>query len=158
MKQAQRNANKNNAENNINMKKSENQNENHAPIPTLSFAQLKKRCYCCEKRDTNPLNTNTKTLFLRKIGLSQKQKGNLHNQTIVCVNNNESTITTKESTISISKQKEKQIGWANLHFSFFQSQEMKELVLLDSNSTYTVFCNRNYVTNIRKSDRPLILK
>ena len=35
---------------------------------------------------------------------------------------------------------------------------MKELVLLDSDPTGTVFYNRNYVANIRKSDRPLILK
>ena len=35
---------------------------------------------------------------------------------------------------------------------------MKELVLLDSDSTDTVFRNKNYVTNIRKSDKPLILK
>ena len=34
---------------------------------------------------------------------------------------------------------------------------MRELVLLDSNSTDTVFCNSNYVTNIRKSYKPLIL-
>ena len=50
------------------------------------------------------------------------------------------------------------MGWVNLHFSFFQSKEMKKLVLLDSNSTDTVFCNKTYVTNIRKSDKPLILK
>ena len=68
------------------------------------------------------------------------------------VRNNDSTITTKDSTISTNKQSEKQIGWANLHFSFFQSNEMRELVLLDSDSTDTVFCNRNYVTNIRKSN------
>ena len=35
---------------------------------------------------------------------------------------------------------------------------MKELVLLDSNSTDTVFCNKNYVTNIRKANKLLILK
>ena len=50
------------------------------------------------------------------------------------------------------------MGWVNLHFSFFQSKEMKELVLLDSESTDTVFCNKNYVSNIRKANKPLILK
>ena len=74
------------------------------------------------------------------------------------INNDQSTITTKESIISTNKQNEKQIGWANLYFSFFQLQEMKELVLLDSNSTDTVFYNKNYVINIRKSDKTLILK
>ena len=73
------------------------------------------------------------------------------------INNDQSTITTKESIIS-TKKNEKQIGSAKLYFPFFQSQEMKELVLLDSNSTDTVFCNKNYVTKIRKSDKPLIIK
>ena len=29
---------------------------------------------------------------------------------------------------------------------------------MDSDSTDTLFCNKNYVTNIRKSDKPLIFK
>ena len=82
---AQRNANKINAEINKNIEKGENQNENHAPIPTLSFAQLKIRCYCCEKRDINPLNANTKIPFRKKIGRLRKQKDNSRNQTIVSI-------------------------------------------------------------------------
>ena len=38
-----------------------------------------------------------------------------------------------------TKQNKKQVGWSDINFSFFQSKEMKELVLLDSNSTETVF-------------------
>mgnify|MGYP002806286943 CR=1 FL=1 len=32
---------------------------------------------------------------------------------------------------------------------------MKNLILLDSDSTDTVFCNPDYVSNIRESDDPL---
>ena len=36
-----------------------------------------------------------------------------------------------------------------------QSESMKNLVLLDSNSTNTIFCNEQYVTNIRQAEKPL---
>ena len=49
MKQAQRQI-RNNNENNKNSNKPENTNENNIPIPTLSFAQLEVRCYCCGKK------------------------------------------------------------------------------------------------------------
>jgi hypothetical protein len=42
-----------------------------------------------------------------------------------------------------------------LHCSFAQTVDMKELIMLDSDSTDTVFCNPKYVTNIRESSYPL---
>eukprot|EP00957_Ditylum_brightwellii_P036405 2755907-Ditylum_brightwellii.AAC.1 len=35
--------------------------------------------------------------------------------------------------------------------------DMKNLALLDSDSTVTIFCNQKYVTNIRPSERSLVL-
>ena len=60
------------------------------------------------------------------------------------------------STVSSkSKINEPAIGWAGLHCSFAQTVNMKELILLDSDSTDTVFCNPKYVSNIRDSEDPL---
>jgi hypothetical protein len=42
-----------------------------------------------------------------------------------------------------------------LHCSFAQTMDMKELILLDSDSTDMVFCNPKHVTNMRASNYPL---
>lgn len=47
-------------------------------------------------------------------------------------------------------------GWNGLHHSFAQS-EMKNLVLLDSDSTDTIFCNQELVSNIRESNERLVI-
>jgi hypothetical protein len=57
---------------------------------------------------------------------------------------------------TITSKKEAVVGWTGLHCSFTQTGvDMKELILLDSDSTDTVFCNPKYVTNIRESNYPL---
>ena len=45
-----------------------------------------------------------------------------------------------------------------MHFSFFQSNKIRELVLLNSDSTNTVFCSKEYISNIIKLESPLVLR
>ena len=52
---------------------------------------------------------------------------------------------------------EQHVGWASLHCSFAQMYNMRDLILLDSDSSDTVFCNEKYVINIRPSDEILQL-
>jgi hypothetical protein len=68
--------------------------------------------------------------------------------------NNDDSKSTSGSTVS-SKKEEAAVGWAGLHCSFLQALNMKEFILLDSDSTDTVFCNPEYVSNIRDSHYPL---
>eukprot|EP00957_Ditylum_brightwellii_P181939 13861268-Ditylum_brightwellii.AAC.1 len=42
------------------------------------------------------------------------------------------------------------IGWAGVHVCLTQGDNLKDLVLLDSDSTDTLFCNKDYVTNIHE--------
>ena len=66
----------------------------------------------------------------------------------------------KSSTISSlknSSNRSKKIGWANIYYNFAQGYNLKDLILLDSDSTNTIFCNKNYVYNIRQSEKPLKL-
>ena len=144
---------KNKARNNLHrqIKQEQIKDENNEDFvtPTLSFAQIEVRCFCCGKkghrsnqcklRDTIPRDkwaiAKTKAQFTRN---QTNEPGNK--------NENENTPNTK------------QIGWANMHFSFYQTNEMHDLVLLDSDSTNTIFCNSKYVSNIRNSTQPLVLK
>ena len=122
IKNAQRNANKINAEINKTIEKGENHNVNQAHIPTLSFAQLEIRCYCCGKKGHKSPQCKYKNTIPKEDWAITKTK----NQFIQSNNstyNDVSMITTKESNISTNKQNEKQVGWANLHFSFFQSKK-----------------------------------
>ena len=58
----------------------------------------------------------------------------------------------------MASQKEEQIvGWAGLYCSLTQAVNMKELILLDSDSTNTVFCTPKYESNVRDSEEPLII-
>ena len=69
--------------------------------------------------------------------------------------NSDSTLTSKTSS--------KRIGWSNLHYNLSNCRsnkeiELKDLVLLDIDSTNTIFCNRDYVKNIKKAKTPLEIK
>ena len=52
------------------------------------------------------------------------------------------------------------MGWSNLHNNLSNckknnEKELKDLVLLDSDSTNTIFCNKDYVENIQEAKTPL---
>jgi hypothetical protein len=41
---------------------------------------------------------------------------------------------------------------------YFQSDNMREVILLDNQSTVSLFCNHNMVRNIRRVDQELVLQ
>jgi hypothetical protein len=113
----------------------------------LSFAQMEGKCYCCGKPGHKSPECRSKEKIPREewaINKSQQQ----HVQS-----KNDDAKSTSRSTITTTK--EAVVGWTGLHCSFAQIVDMKELILLDSDSTETVFYNPKYVTNIRESNYPL---
>ena len=54
---------------------------------------------------------------------------------------------TNRSTQSVEK-KDRHIGWAGIQCYFAQVIALKDPMLLDSDSTDTIFCNPKYVKNI----------
>ena len=119
-------------------KKNEVESKNNQIPPTLSFAQLETRYYCCGKTGhKSPQCKHCNTIPKSEWAITKTKS-----QFALQEENNEkddSTITTKESSISSKSKGNKQVGWSNVHYSFFQSEEMKDLVLLESDSTNIVF-------------------
>ena len=110
--------------------------------PTLSFAQMEGKCYCCGKPGhKSPQCSKRKTIPREEWAINKTQ---FMQQGSTSDNNDQANA-------------QQHVGWAGLHCSFAQMYNMRDLILLDSDSSDTVFCNEKYVTNIRPSDEILQL-
>ena len=69
-------------------------------------------------------------------------------------------LSTEEEQEENGKEKEEMISWLGTQVILKQTvrTKLKYLILLDTCSSKTIFCNRRYVQNIRKSDTSLTLK
>ena len=130
---------------------------------SLTFTKIEGKCYCCgksghkspQRRFKNKLKSKW---FINNVQLTQKNKEITMKSINDTEETEESSVYSGNSTIT-SKSNPKTIGWTNLHYTLsnynqHQSEIMKNLVLLDSDSTNTIFCNQAYVTNIRKAEKP----
>ena len=110
--------------------------------PTLSFAQLEGRCYCCGKPGHKSPDCYQKDKIPREEwAIKKTQLTTIREET---VNSNEE-----------EKEPEQHIGWAGVHYMLTQTktrhnleQDLKKLILLDSDSNTTIFCERKYVTEV----------
>jgi hypothetical protein len=109
----------------------------------------KENATAVTNRDINLPIAGAKRKFRERNGLLTSPNNMFKQQS-----SNDDTKSTGRSTVS-SKKEEAVVGWAGLHCSFTQMVNMRELILLDSDSTDTVFCNPKYVTNIRDSNNPM---
>jgi hypothetical protein len=122
--------------------------------PVLSFAQLEGICYCCGKLGRkSPECHQAKMLPKNEWAINKAQQHAQAKVDDTSATTGESTISTKSPKPSKSSIKsDKHIGWASVHverYSFAHLGDMKDWILLDSDSTDTVFCNPEYVSDIR---------
>ena len=82
---------------------------------------------------------------INKVQLAQVQSTEANSQ-------NQTTTTTSSETATPIRR-----GWAGTHCNFLQKANLKDLILLDSDSTETIFCNPKYVNNIHTTNETLEL-
>ena len=116
-------------------------------INPLSFLQMEGKCYCCVKPGHKSPDFITKDKITKYEWAINKSQQHVYNKN----DYNKSTIWR-----SLSNKKEYLvIGWEGLHCTFAQSANMKEPILLESDSTETLFYKPKYVSNIQDLDNPL---
>jgi hypothetical protein len=137
--------------------------------PNLSFAQLEGKCYCCgeanhkspecDKRDTIA-RKDWYINVMKKQGQSHAQVGSGDKQESPQDNNNENASTISSNNNNNNNDANKPRGWCGAHVAmqFFQADELKWCILLDNESTTSIFCNEKYVTNIRDANQTLELR
>jgi hypothetical protein len=57
----------------------------------------------------------------------------------------------------ISSNSINNVDWAGTHVQFYQAEEMRDWILLDNESTASIFCNTNYQQDIQESSEELVL-
>ena len=117
---------------------------------TLSFAQLEGKCYCCGKLGHKSpqcrFNKRPKSEWaIHKAEQSHLQSSETPVKTIV------------ENEPKINENNTVNTGWAGTHIQFYQASDMRNWILLDNQSSTTIFCNPEMVHNIRNTDDTLSL-
>ena len=150
--------------NNNNNKKKEEEEEDKAHMP-LSFAQIEGRCYCCGAKDhKSPKCPNNKKTPKDEWWINKAQQ-HLQTQQHTQASDESDRVTpvssvtdTTESSVRSTQRYTQPQAWVNVHLSQvrhvqllseYTKDDMKNWILLDSQSSTTIFCNPNYVSNIR---------
>jgi hypothetical protein len=122
----------------------------------LSFAQLEGKCYCCGKAGHKSPSCRDKNKPKEEWAINKAQQS--HAQATRA--SDASTVasvtapTSQVSTPARSESSGSQTGWAGAHIQLqFHQQafQMRDWILLDNQSSVTVFCNKDMVNNVRES-------
>jgi hypothetical protein len=143
---------------------SRNNDQEDQVQPHLSFAQLEGRCYCCgvaghlspdcphKSRPKSKWYMRTGQIFIQ----SSSQPTSQSSGTVSTMTSETNTTTTLENNNPTTPPR----GWQGYHAQLANLSnilDMKNLILLDNQSTDHVFCNPTLVTNIRRATQPLAL-
>eukprot|EP00957_Ditylum_brightwellii_P000739 57893-Ditylum_brightwellii.AAC.1 len=144
----------------------ENDTQNKDVVPTLSFAQMEGCCYCCGKHGQKLLDCTKKSsipseewAINQAQHVQQSEGAGSKISSLAEISSSRDQQSSNQTQLNNQNQtcNEQHVSWSSLHHVILQTMDMKNLVLLDSDYTETIFCNRKYATNIRPSERSLVL-
>jgi hypothetical protein len=129
-------------------------------VPALPFAQMEGKCHCCGKPEHRSPDFRQKDKIPKEEWVINKSQS--YAAASATTGGEEKTAipsmagsTTSTITAVTAKKQEPHVGWAGVHCSFAQYTNLQDLILLDSDSTDTIFCNPRYVTNIKDTEEQL---
>ena len=110
----------------------------------ISFAQMEGKCYCCGKEGHRLPQCQYKNKPKAEWAINKSQ------QSYAQANKMEPKMekSTPASNYKETTQSESE-GWAGMHHQLYQQENMKEWILLDNESTVTIFCNPDMVEDIQ---------
>ena len=132
----------------------------------LSFAQMTGKCYCCGKAGhKSPACRQKDKIPREQWAINQVQQTHAQASSSSNQASATSTISTpvpsavQSNTNETNNSKQQMVGWAatHIHAQFYQASEMRRWILLDNESTASIFCNKELLENIREVDDDLEL-
>jgi hypothetical protein len=129
-------------------------------VPTLSFAQMEGKCYCCGKPGHRSPDCRQKDKIPKDEWVVNKSQSHAAANATAggeakgAIPSAAASTTSSITTVT-TKKPEPHAGWAGVYCSFAQYTNLQDLILLDSDSTDTIFCNPKYVTNITDTEEQL---
>jgi hypothetical protein len=117
----------------------------------LSFVQMEGKCYCCGKPGHKSPQCRFKDKPKSEWAINKTQQSHLQankkgpRRTDQKTNNNEST--NVENPMN-----HQSTGWTGVHYQFHQADDMTKWILLDNESTTTIFCNPDMVYDIKNTE------
>ena len=147
------------------VKSNEEKNDTQDPL-TLSFAQFEDRCYCCGKKGhkspaCREKNKPKEEWVVNKITKIREQALlNAAGSANTSVTQGDATsVTTSNTSITSNQERADNIMWSGAHLNvqFYQASQLRDVILLDSESSTSIFCNPKLVTDIHETNEELEL-
>lgn len=120
---------------------------NVEPI-NLTFTQIKGKCYCCGK----PGHRSPQCRFKSKPKIEWAINAVPQSNAQIGASNVASNTSAQETNTANASEQEHTTGCAGIDVQLYEQAEMKNWILLDNQSTVSIFCNKDLVTDIRPTN------
>jgi hypothetical protein len=123
----------------------------------LSFSPIEGKCYCCGKGghrlpQCKLKNRPKEEWAINKAQENEKQSHAQASQASSSANSGNSA-RREENKEDVTNTE----SWSGAHIQFYQAEQMREMILLDNQSTTTIFCNPDFIKDVVDSDTPMYL-
>ena len=117
----------------------------------LSFAQMEGKCYCCGKAGHKSPSCRDKSKPKEEWAINRAQHSHAQQ---AAASSDAGSVVGSVSVPAAASPGSHTTGWAGAHIKFQfhqQAEDMRDWILLDNQSSVTIFCNKDLVHNVRES-------